>query len=218
METATLIGIITILILSVCTHEACHAFVADRLGDPTARMLGRVTLNPIPHIDLFMTIILPGMLIMSGSPILFGGAKPVPVDVRRFRQPRRDFMLVGLAGPASNFAIAFLLAGLLSLLLHTGIFIPESNGTKILQYGVLINLLLAIFNLIPIPPLDGSRALLYVLPRQLVSSYMQLERYGILILFGMLFVFRDGFSWMIESVLYPAAGLLGTLFQIPGIL
>lgn len=123
MDPLTALAAIAVVVLSVTTHEAAHGFVADRLGDPTAREQGRLTLNPIPHIDLFFTIALPAILIFSGSPVIFGGAKPVPVNIGRLRRPRRDWALVGAAGPASNLAIACLLCVLLSILRHAGVLV-----------------------------------------------------------------------------------------------
>lgn len=182
------VGTIVALVISITSHEAAHAWVADKLGDPTARLLGRVTLNPLPHIDLFMTVLLPTMLYLSGG-VLFGGAKPVPVMVHRLRRPARDFALVALAGPGMNFVLALLFAGLLSGLLHLGVFLPDSPGVKVLFNAAFFNVLLGVFNLLPIPPLDGSRVVMYGLERlgafSVLSSYARLERFGILILLGL---------------------------------
>jgi Zn-dependent protease len=203
MDPFTIIGWVAIAIVAITTHEAAHAYVADRLGDPTARMLGRVTLNPVPHIDPFMTIILPGLLILSGSGFIFGGAKPVPVNVGRLRRPMRDYAIVAAAGPGSNLAMALLWAGMLSAVLHLGIWTEESVGVSILQFGIFINVLLMVFNLMPIPPLDGSRLVMYLLRGEARIAYMNLERVGIFILLGLLFfvpAFRvalwSGISWV----------------------
>lgn len=188
MDTFVLIGTIVIVVLSITTHEAAHAWVADRLGDPSARQAGRVTLNPIPHIDLFMTILLPGMLLMSGSPFVFGGAKPVMVNIFNLRRPRRDWALVALAGPLSNILQAFMYAGLIALLISLGVFTSESLGTQVLAVGIYANALLAVFNLIPIPPLDGSRVLMYFLRGEALARYIQLERFGILIVLALVWM------------------------------
>ena len=188
MDTFVLIGTIVIVVLSITTHEAAHAWVADRLGDSSARQAGRVTLNPIPHIDLFMTILLPGMLLMSGSPFVFGGAKPVMVNIFNLRRPRRDWALVALAGPLSNILQAFMYAGLIALLISLGVFTSESLGTQVLAVGIYANALLAVFNLIPIPPLDGSRVLMYFLRGEALAKYIQLERFGILIVLALVWM------------------------------
>jgi Zn-dependent protease len=189
IDVILIVGIIIVVVLSITSHEAMHGFVADRLGDPTARELGRLTLNPIPHIDLFFTILLPAFLVFSGSHFIFGGAKPVPVDVSRLHNPRRDWALVGAAGPLSNILLAVLLSALLSVFLHMGLFTRSSIGTEILVVGIFVNVLLAIFNLIPIPPLDGSRVTQYFLSREALAVYRKLEQFGlIIILFLVLFV------------------------------
>jgi len=181
MNPAIVVAIVCIAIVSITSHEAAHGFVADRLGDPTARRQGRLTLNPIPHIDPFFTILLPLVLILSGTGIVFGGAKPVPVDVSRLRNPRRDWALVGAAGPAMNVAIAVGLAVVLSVLAHLGIASASSGVTEVLAAGIFINTLLAVFNLLPIPPLDGSRVFQYFLSGETLGLYRRLDRYGLLI-------------------------------------
>jgi len=188
MDSFVLIGTIVIVVLSITTHEAAHAWVADRLGDSSARQAGRVTLNPIPHIDLFLTILLPGMLLMSGSPFVFGGAKPVMVNIFNLRSPRRDWALVALAGPLSNILQAFMYAGLIAFLVSLGVFTSESMGTQVLAVGIYANALLAVFNLIPIPPLDGSRVLMYFLRGEALAKYIQLERFGILIVLALVWM------------------------------
>jgi len=191
METPQIVQIvatISLLVVSLGIHEAAHAWVADRLGDSSARQAGRVTLNPIPHIDLFMTILLPGMLLISGSPFVFGGAKPVMVNIFNLRRPRRDWALVALAGPLSNILQAFMYAGLIALLISLGVFTSESLGTQVLAVGIYANALLAVFNLIPIPPLDGSRVLMYFLRGEALAKYIQLERFGILIVLALVWM------------------------------
>jgi len=167
-----------ILIYSVILHEISHGWVADYLGDPTARLQKRLTLDPRPHIDLLMTIALPLLLIFSGSPVIFGAAKPVPVDSFNFREPKKDMALTAAAGPVTNLLIA-LLFSLAFRILPLDIFI----------YGVQINVFLAIFNLLPIPPLDGSKVLAGVLPDEFAGALLSLERYGFMIIFAVLFFF-----------------------------
>lgn len=221
MDSFTLIGTVILVVLSITTHEAAHAWVADRCGDPTARLMGRVTLNPFPHIDPIMTVLLPGFLLLSGSRFLFGGAKPVPVDLRRLRNPRRDWALVGAAGPAANILIAVACAGLLSLLLHTGFFSETSRGAQVLVIGIYANALLATFNLIPIPPLDGSRVVTYFLRGEALRAFMRLERYGLLIIVGLIFMV-DGFSHVlwgaILGLMYFISGLFGIAGEVQHIL
>ncbi len=216
MDSFVLIGTIIIVVFSITTHEAAHAWVADRLGDSTARRAGRVTLNPLPHIDMWMTILLPGMLLLSGSPFVFGGAKPVPVNIFGLRNPRRDWALVAIAGPLSNILQAFLYTGIMSALVKMGIFTAESLGTQVLAVGIYANALLAVFNLIPIPPLDGSRVVMYFLRGEMLNKYIQLERYGFLIVIGLLWmsdtmhtIIWRGMLVIIES----AASTFGVLYE-----
>lgn len=188
-----------ILIYSAILHEIAHGVVADRLGDPTARLLGRLTLNPIPHIDLFMTILLPLMLIISGSPVIFGGAKPVPVDPFNLRDGRKDMALVSLAGPLTNLILAILAAlGIRTLLFFGQDAVMSDFFLSFLLYFLSItlqlNLLLTIFNLLPIPPLDGSKVFAMLLPEKEAHAYLSLGNIGIFILFFLLFFPIGGFS------------------------
>jgi Zn-dependent protease len=177
---------IAILVLSLGVHEAAHAWVAYRCGDTTARDLGRLTLNPVAHVDLFMTVLLPLLLFLSGAP-LFGGAKPVPVNPHRLRHPLRDMSLVAAAGPASNVLLAIIFMLIFKALYYGGVYPPEALMTKVLYLSVRYNILLAVFNLIPIPPLDGSRIMAYLLPASLRESYVRLERFGMLLVIGFVF-------------------------------
>jgi Zn-dependent protease len=174
-----------VLLISLTIHEAAHAWTADKLGDPTARMLGRVSLNPLVHIDWIGTVLLPIIAAVSGLPLI-GWAKPVPVNTRNLRQPRRDFMIVAAAGPISNLLQAFLAAAALRALFGpiTG---PEIGpiGTA-LFLAVYVNLLLAFFNLIPVPPLDGGNVLLGLLPPRLAATYDQLRQYGFVVLYALM--------------------------------
>ncbi|WP_316172017.1 site-2 protease family protein [Bradyrhizobium sp. SZCCHNRI1058] len=173
------------IIIAITFHEAAHAFVAWRFGDDTALRLGRVSFNPLKHIDPFGTILLPGMLLLSGSPFLFGYAKPVPVDFRNLKPLRAGMVMVALAGPATNIALA-LAAG---LAFHALPLVPPeaarwvaSNLWNIFSF----NILLAVFNMLPIPPLDGGRVAVGVLPAALARPLARLEPYGMLILIGCL--------------------------------
>lgn len=204
------IGIISlvVLIFSAVFHEVAHGFVADRLGDPTARLLGRLTLNPIPHIDPFMSILLPLILILSGSPVIFGAAKPVPVDIFNLRDGRRDMALVSLAGPLTNVLIAIIFALIFKLIapLDLNVIIPFVVY-KIVQ----LNILLAIFNLLPIPPLDGSKVFSLLLPEKEAAAYLSIGSIGMIILFFLLFFPIGGFSLgeFIFSLLEKGMMLLG---------
>jgi Zn-dependent protease len=206
-------GIILVVVPSITSHEAAHGFVADRLGDPTAREAGRLTLNPIPHIDLFFTILLPAFLILSGSGFIFGGAKPVPVDVSRLRNPRRDWALVGAAGPLMNVLLAVLLCAVLSLFVHGGLLGPSSAGTEVLAVGIFVNILLAVFNLVPIPPLDGSRVVQYFLPRNALIVYQQLERFGLVLIVLLILYARPLQIFLFETML-SVVTILANVFGI----
>jgi Zn-dependent protease len=212
-----LIGLIVVLLLSLSWHEAAHAWVADRLGDPTARSLGRVTLNPIRHMDLFLSVLLPLMLYLVGSPV-FGGGKPVPIDVRNFRHRSRDFMLVAVAGPFSNLLLAGVFGLLYVFCVSLGMFqdtIPNPYGAATLdlpsivfpeeripsrfwlQAGMQVNIFLAIFNLIPVPPLDGSRIVGWLLPRKLQPFWYRIDRIGLFLVIGLIaFLYTGGMQYI----------------------
>lgn len=209
-----ILGGVAVAVLGLTVHEAAHALAADRLGDPTPRLTGRLTLNPVPHIDLFLTIILPGLLLISGSPFLFGGAKPVLVQPHYFRNPSRDMALVAAAGPLSNLVQAFLWALVLNLFLRFGIWDADARGIFILQIGITLNLVLMLFNLFPIPPLDGSRIVAHFLKGEARRSYMQLERYGIFILLGIIF-FVPGFHTVLLGSLQWCGDLIADIAGVP---
>jgi Zn-dependent protease len=173
------------VLLAITLHEAAHGFAALRFGDDTAYRLGRVTLNPLKHVDPFGTVIMPGLLLLSGAPFLFGYAKPVPVNFRRLRDPKRDMVLVAAAGPGMNLALALASVILLRLWLETtGISEGWVSGT--LQASLVLNLVLAVFNMIPLPPLDGGRVAVGLLPRSLAIPLARLERWGMFIILGLL--------------------------------
>ena len=213
MNPVTVIGVTGLAIASITSHEAAHGFVADRLGDPTARERGRLTLNPIPHIDLFFTILLPLFLILSGSGFIFGGAKPVPVDVSRLRKPRRDWALVGAAGPGLNVLMAIGLTAVLSAATRLGVADPSSSLTEILAVGIFLNALLAVFNLIPIPPLDGSRVVQYFLSGEALALYRRLERFGLLIILALVF-FVPQLQVPLSAAIFGLVQLITTPFGV----
>jgi Zn-dependent protease len=193
---AQVIIVFVILVFSLTIHEMAHAWTADRLGDPTARLLGRVSLNPLVHADLIGTVVFPLMALVSGVPLI-GWAKPVPVNIRLLRHQRRDYVLVAAAGPASNLVLAFAAATLMSLVARDAVDGPILPVvlTSLLAGAVQINLLLAVFNMIPIPPLDGGNVLSGLLPRDLAAGFDRIRPYGFLILYAL--VLTDGYRYLV---------------------
>ncbi len=193
---------LVILLFSAIVHEVSHGLMAEKLGDSTAREEGRITLNPIPHIDPFGSILLPGLLLAVGSPIVFGAAKPVPVDFNRLHPKRWGMALVSLAGPLSNLILAVLFMLPVKFGLVTGVV------AEVWLKAVLINLVLAVFNILPIPPLDGSKLLASALPYNIMNKLLDLERYGFMIVLIFLFL------GILDKILLPTITLFFRLFGI----
>ena len=196
------------LAIAVVLHELAHAYVAFRFGDPTAQQQGRLTLNPLAHIDPLGTVILPLLLLFSGSGFLIAWAKPVPVDSQYFKNPLKDMMWVAIAGPLTNLSIAFFCSILLKSmsLLSLSSFLYLPIVIYVLKYSIFINLVLALFNLFPIPPLDGSRILAYFSPDTLRNLLFKLEPYGLLIVFFLAYL--DIFSIVLSYAIPPLMNVL----------
>lgn len=207
------------LMLAISVHEMAHGYVAFKRGDYTAKMLGRVTLNPIKHIDPVGTVLVPIMLAFSGTGVIFGWAKPVPVSSRNFKSPRKDNALVSLAGPASN----FILAAFLALIFRILLWVPGYNAIMssavlkplvfMIIFGIRISVILGVFNLIPVHPLDGSHIVQGMLPAHQAQVYSRHERYGYIILLVLLFT---GILWTIIGPFYSVIiSLISSIFAIP---
>jgi Zn-dependent protease len=207
--------VIILLIVSLGVHEAAHAWSAWKLGDSTAKDMGRMTINPIVHIDPFMTILLPALCFITGAPI-FGGAKPVPVNFNRLRNPWVDMAVVAFAGPLSNLLLACLFFALWKLSVQTGFYNGAADTLsgrysdllpRVMLESVKYNVLLFVFNLIPIPPLDGSRIMANVLPMSLRESYVRISGFGLLIVF-VLINYVGPFRAVVGSALYKVTMLV----------
>jgi Zn-dependent protease len=218
----TLLLVAPVLLFSMVAHEYAHGYAALRQGDATAYQLGRLTWNPVVHIDPVMTVLVPVMLALAGGPI-FGGAKPVPVNPRNYRHYRRGDVIVSLAGIATNLVLAVVLAFVVIPLGVLGQQLPDAAPTfailqTMMRYGVLINLFLALFNLLPIPPLDGSHVFKYLLPPALSLQYQALGRFGFLLLLALLWFGRGILTWWMTPamVLNGWAQRLYVPFLLPG--
>jgi len=199
-----LIWVIPVL-FAITLHEAAHGWTASKFGDHTARMMGRVTLNPIKHIDPVGTILVPLALLIMSTGFIFGWAKPVPINFNALRSPKSGMIWVALAGPGANLvmAIGWLFVAIFSININIPIMLKMAGA------GIFINILLAVFNLLPIPPLDGSRVISALLPNPLAYRYNQLEQYGFFILIGLMFI--GGFSYIVWPIVVLALSLLSIL-------
>ncbi|MFW6206757.1 MAG: site-2 protease family protein [Gemmatimonadota bacterium] len=231
MEIAFFVPVLVVLLFSIVIHEVAHAFVARMEGDDTAERAGRITLNPIPHLDLWGSLIIPVGLLVSGSGLIFGWAKPVPVNPGNFDDYKWGDIRVSLAGIASNLALAFLFTVVTGLLITVssasggavpggmdggigggfgGLIDSEllATATSVAHFGILINLILAVFNLAPIPPLDGSHVMYHLLPREWADTYRRLGRYGLIVLFLAVFFLPQTF----DVLLWPVARLMDVAY------
>lgn len=202
MDFGSIIITLIILLFSVVLHELSHGVAAYRRGDDTAKLAGRLTLNPLPHLDPFGSILLPLFLFMAGSPIIFGSAKPVPVNFFNLRNPKKDMAYVSLAGPLTNFAIAMAFA----IPIRFGLIAKGVLGYEIMLQVVILNLVLGIFNLIPIPPLDGSKIFASFFSDAMMYRILSMERFGFLVI--ILFLYTG----LIHSILVPVLVFASKLF------
>jgi Zn-dependent protease len=199
------IGLFGILVLSLAVHEFGHAWTARKLGDPTAERLGRVTLNPIPHLDPVFSVVLPLAMILSGSGYIFGAGKPVPVNDRNLRHPTRDMLLISTAGPFMNVVLALCFTGLGHVLYHVAGITDRSVAGILLYNAIGLNFILAAFNLLPVPPLDGHRVLGFFLPRPVREVFYRAWWLGLVVLF--LLIFQGGWTYLRRWALIPFADL-----------
>lgn len=195
--------LLPVVIASLSLHELAHAYVAWRLGDPTAKELGRLTLNPIAHLDPLGTLMFALTALLAGVP--FGWAKPVPVDPRNFRRPKEGMALVAVAGPVMNFLLALVA---LAVLRHVGL---GGRAFEVVALAYLVNVILGLFNLIPVPPLDGSRVVGVLMDNATYARWISLDAVGMLIVFGAFFLFQDEFTIVLESALDQVTRVMDVL-------
>jgi Zn-dependent protease len=200
-----LIPLLAFLLMSLSVHEAAHAWTADRLGDPTARMLGRITLNPLAHIDWIGTVLFPLISVTTGFPLL-GWAKPVPVNFRNLKAPRRDFAIVALAGPVSNLVLALLATPVFLMMYGDGVI---EFGPILAAKFIVLNVSLAVFNMIPFPPLDGGNVLSGFVPEPVAAAIDQLRPYGFILLYALLFL------GALSRFVFPVAEAITSVLGIP---
>lgn len=200
------------VIFAITLHEAAHGYVARHFGDPTAWKLGRISLNPLRHVDLWGTIIIPALLLLSHAGFLFGWAKPVPVDFSRLRRPKQDMLWVAAAGPGANLAMAFGWALLLKLAVVLSPNIYSLPLAEMARAGIEVNAVLMLLNLLPIPPLDGGRIAVSLLPPRAAWRFAQVERYGFVILLALLFL--GGLNYILTPLLRTFLSLIKNLFAL----
>lgn len=210
------VGGVILLVISLSIHEAAHALVATWCGDDTAKLQGRLTLNPIKHLDPMFSIVIPALMLwMSGGKFAFGGAKPVPVNPYRLRHPMRDMAIVALAGPVSNLILAVLFLFAAQFAVNMGWMYEDGQNAILLVLAGKTNLFLAVFNMVPIPPLDGSRVMGYLLPKSVAEPYLRIEQYGIVVVLALLWlgaldpIFRatvNPMYWGIKNFWYSVLG------------
>lgn len=210
------------ILIAVTFHEAAHGFVAHLLGDDTAWRLGRVSFNPFKHIDPFGTIVLPVLMLLARSPFLFGYAKPVPVNFRALRHPRRDMILVAAAGPAINLVLALVSAAAFHLLVFAPDFVLRFIAAN-LNNSLVLNVVLALFNLLPLPPLDGGRILVGILPKALGRPLTRLEPYGLVLLIALLVVlplfgeqFGVDLDFLSQIITRSARAVIAVILRLTG--
>jgi len=198
------------ILLAITLHEYAHGWAASKLGDNTAKMLGRLTINPIKHIDPIGTLLIPALLLLVSAPFLFGYAKPIPVNAKNLKDPRKDMALVAIAGPLANLAMAFMWG--MIILLGMNFSDPAiAKGIVQMSYnGILINVVLMVLNLLPLPPLDGGRVLAGIVPRNMANMLDKIEPYGFFILIGLLMI--GALDYILSPFISPITGFILSIF------